>query len=225
MSNEPTARFQRDLGRILLVFFAVGAIDLVVLSLIQGELRFWFPMWIDAEWTRPASGVVYSQSYLAGVACIPILARAVDRAFLEERGHRARWTFWMVCLGALAFIAWWKGGLMIEHGKEREALAWVALTAILWALLRSAEWSLVVLARMSRRELLRRLLFGIAGFFLVMSVLDPLLQVGVQGLEWSTGLMIEVAFFVPAGLALLVTALRLGRSGSFARAERDADAA
>jgi hypothetical protein len=38
----------------------------------------------------------------------------------------------------------------------------------------------------------------------VVAVLDPLLQIGVQHLGWSSGLLIEVGFFVPAGLALLV---------------------
>ena len=39
-----------------------------------------------------------------------------------------------------------------------------------------------------------------------MAVVDPVMTVGVQGLPWSTGLFIEMGFFVPAGIALWVLA-------------------
>jgi hypothetical protein len=58
-------------------------------------------------------------------------------------------------------------------------------------------------------RMLKGLLFGIALFFLVMSVADPVLQIGVQRLSWSSGLSIEVGFFVPAGLVLMVLSYRL----------------
>ena len=41
------------------------------------------------------------------------------------------------------------------------------------------------------------------------TVIDPLLCVGVQGLPWSKGLLVELGFFVPAGLVLWVVAGRL----------------
>ena len=52
--------------------------------------------------------------------------------------------------------------------------------------------------------MLKLLARGVAYFFLVIAVLDPLLQIGIQHLGWSRGLLIEVGFFVPVGLALLV---------------------
>jgi hypothetical protein len=62
---------------------------------------------------------------------------------------------------------------------------------------------------MTRARVLRLLLHGVAGFFLVMAVVDPVVQLGFQQLEWSAGLVVEVAFFVPAGLALLLLARRI----------------
>ena len=58
--------------------------------------------------------------------------------------------------------------------------------------------------RLTRRQMLKSLLFGVALFFLVMSVMDPVVQLGVQRLGWSTGLIIEVGFFIPAGIVLLI---------------------
>jgi hypothetical protein len=53
------------------------------------------------------------------------------------------------------------------------------------------------------------LLFGVSLFFFVMSILDPLVQLGVQHLPWSSGLVIEVGFFIPAGLVLMRLSRRL----------------
>jgi hypothetical protein len=55
-------------------------------------------------------------------------------------------------------------------------------------------------------------------FFLVMAVVDPVVTVGVQGLPWSSGLFIEMGFFIPAGLALL--ALVSGRFSSRAASQK-----
>ena len=209
-------RFQRDVLRMLLVFFSVVIVDVVVVSLLTGKLRLWFPVWVDPGWaTDPSSPVVYSQSYFAGIFFIPVLARIVDREFLAERAATAgRALFWAVSIGVLAFVAWWKGGLMVEHGKHWEAIAWLALSAILWGAVVLAESLPARVARMSRKTLLRRLTLGVSVFFLGMAVLDPLVQVGVQRLPWSTGLLIEVGFFVPAGLVLLVLSRRLRGASS-----------
>ena len=194
----------------LLVFFAVVLVDLVVVSLLTGQLRFWFPVWLDPEWaTREHPWVVYSQSYFAGIFFIPVLARSIAREFLGASSAAARALFWSVALGALGFIAWWKGGLMIQYGKHREALGWLALSALLYVLVWLAESMPARLAHVTRGVLLERLAKGVAVFFLVMAVIDPVLQIAVQRLRWSTGLVIEVSFFVPAGLALLLAARRL----------------
>jgi hypothetical protein len=42
-----------------------------------------------------------------------------------------------------------------------------------------------------------------------MSIIDPLVQLGVQRLAWSLGLAIEVGFFIPAGIVLLLLSCRL----------------
>ena len=95
MAEGRRDRFGRDVARMLLVFFTVAAIDVVALSLLTGELRLWFPMWLDPAWnTNPDAWVVYSQSYIAGIAFIPFVVYIVDRDFFgggpgDPVGHRA----------------------------------------------------------------------------------------------------------------------------------------
>ena len=80
--DDHQAAFQRQLGRMLLCFFAVASIDVLVVSFFSGKLRCWFPAWIDPRWqSDPDSPVVYSQSYIAGILFIPLLAHAIERAF------------------------------------------------------------------------------------------------------------------------------------------------
>ena len=206
--------FQRDVCRLLLAFFSVVLIDVIVISLMTGRLRFWFPNWLDAQWeTRPDAWVIYSQSYIAGILFIPLLLSSVDRSFLKRRwSTSARTLLWGVALSAFAFILWWKGNLMADHDKELEALGWVALTGLVYGLIVVAEGLPRRIAGLSRRGLMVKLLTGVSGFFLVMAVLDPVFQIGVQGLAWSSGLTIEVAFFIPAGILLAFVARRLGRA-------------
>ncbi len=202
--------FARDVARMLIVFFAVLLIDLLVLSLFTGKLRFWFPVWLDPAWAEnPRSWVIYSQSYMAGIAFIPFLVYILDRDFLAGRAAALRALVWTVSLGTLGFIGWWKGGLMVAHGKEFEAVGWITLTVLLFSLVRVAEVLPARVARLGRRELLRGLAFGVSCFFLFMAVLDPLMQIVVQGMAWSSGLIIEIGFFVPAGIGLLLLSQRL----------------
>src|SRR5512143_1322491 len=108
---KPSERFQWFVCKMLLTFFTVAAVDLVALSLLTQKLRVWFPVWFDAQWaTREHPWVVYSQSYFAGIFFIPLLAYAVDRDLLKSRvGGGARAGFWLVLVGAFAFILSWKG--------------------------------------------------------------------------------------------------------------------
>jgi hypothetical protein len=205
-------RFQRDVVRMLLTFFTVSAVDLVVVSLLTHRLRFWFPVWLDPEWaTRPDPWVVYSQSYAAGIFMIPLLFRAIEREFLGDVRSGLRAAFWTVGAAVFAFILYWKGGLMVQYRKHLEALGWLSLTVIVWTVIRVAEELPERLRAVSQRSLLGSLVFGIACFFLVMSALDPIVQLGVQKVAWSAGLAVEVGFFVPAGAALLWLSQRLRR--------------
>ncbi len=210
-----TTRFQRFVCKMLLTFFTVTLVDLVALSLLTQKLRVWFPVWFDARWaTRPDPWVVYSQSYFAGIFFIPLLAHAVDRDFLAHRsqGRAAklpRLVFLTVTGSAFAFILVWKGELMVRFGKQWEALAWLALTTAIWTALTIGEKLPQWLERMTPRKMMRGLARGVATFFLVMAVLDPALQIGLQRLGWSSGLIVEVSFFVPAGLVLFVVSRKL----------------
>jgi hypothetical protein len=196
----------------LLTFLTVVAIDLVFVSLITHRLRFWFPTWLDPQWaTRPDPWVVYSQSYFAGIFMIPALCSLIDRSFVAKAGAGARAAFWSVCLGVFAFVLFWKGSLMLEYDKQYETLGWAALTGVTWTILRFTGILPERVRGLTRRGMLGGLLFGISLFFLVMSVLDPLVQLGIQRMAWSSGLAIEVGFFVPAGIVLLALSRRLRR--------------
>ena len=211
-TNERAAAdpFVADITRMLLTFFSVIAIDVVVVSLMTHRLRFWFPLWLDPQWaTRPNPWVIYSQSYFAGIFMIPLLCRLVDRDFLARVGPDVRAAFWSVCLGVFAFVLWWKGSLMLEYHKHYEALGWAALTYMMWAVIRFAETLPERVRGMTRRRMLGRLLFGVSLFFLSMSITDPLVQLGFQHLAWSSGLAIEVGFFIPAGVVLMTLSRRL----------------
>ena len=214
-SSEALARtsaddFVRAVVRMIVAFLAVSFIDLVVCSLLTHKLRFWFPAWIDARWdTRPDAWVTYSQSYMAGIVFIPLLAIAVVREFAPHAAARVRLAFVAGTLLVLGFIVWWKGGLMLQYHKEREAVAWVVLTAATWGLVRLGEELPARMAAVTPRRLAAGLARGVSIFFLVMAVIDPFLCVAVQGLPWSQGLLVEVGFFVPAGLVLWVVANRL----------------
>lgn len=207
-----SGRFQHDVARMLLTFAAVVAIDFGALSLFTGHLRFWFPVWLDPHWaTRSAPWVVYSQSYFAGIFCIPLLAAAVAREFLARAQPWVRTLYWGVALGTLGFIAWWKGGLMVQYGKHQEALAWLALSGLVYGLIGLAQSLPSKMASVTRGALLAGLTRGVAGFFLVMALIDPFLQLVVQRVNWSTGLAIEMGFFIPAGLCLLWASRRISR--------------
>jgi uncharacterized protein len=204
------AEFQRAVARMIVTFLAVAVIDLVVGSLLTRKLRFWFPAWLDANWaTRSDPWVTYSQSYLAGVFFIPFLALAASREFVPRAAASIRAAIALITAAVLAFILWWKGGLMVEHHKELEAVGWLALTATVWGLLRVGEVLPRWVTSTSPRQFATGVAGGVATFFLVMSVADPVLQLAVQHLAWSSGLSIEVGFFVPAGLILAAVAWRL----------------
>jgi hypothetical protein len=113
------------------------------------------------------------------------------------------------CLGVFAFVLWWKGSLMLEYDKQYETLGWAALTGVTWTILRFAGILPERVRELTRGQMLGGLLFGVSLFFLVMSVVDPLVQLGIQRMAWSSGLAIEVGFFVPAGIVLLGLSRRL----------------
>lgn len=197
--------FVADMTRLLLTFLCVVAIDAVVVSLITHRLRFWFPLWLDPQWeTRSDPWVIYSQSYFAGIFMIPFLCRLVDRDFLAHVGAGARAVFWSLCTIVFAFVLWWKGSLMLQYHKHYEMLGWAALTFAVWTGLRISGILPPWVRGLSRRRMLGALLFGVALFFIAMSIIDPVVQLGVQRLPWSSGLAIEVGFFIPAAVVLMI---------------------
>jgi hypothetical protein len=202
--------FVADSTRLLFTFFSVVVIDVVVVSLMTQRLRFWFPQWLDSQWaTRRDPWVIYSQSYFAGIFLIPPLCRLVDRDFLAKLGTGARRGFWSLCVIVFVFVLWWKGSLVLQYNKHYEMLGWAALTVVMWTIIRVAEILPERTRGLTPSQMLGGLLFGVSLFFLIMSILDPLVQLGVQRLPWSSGLAIEVGFFIPAGIVLMTLSRRL----------------
>ena len=208
--NAQSDPFVVDIARLLLTFFSVAIFDIVVVSVLTHRLRFWFPVWLDPQWaSRRDPWVVYSQSYCAGIFLIPVLCRLVDRDFLGKFGTPTRATFWSLAGATLAFVIWWKGSLMLQYHKQYEMLGWAALTGVMWMIFGRVEILPEWVRTLTRSQILGGLLFGVSLFFFVMSILDPLVQLGVQHLPWSSGLVIEVGFFIPAGLVLMRLSRRL----------------
>jgi hypothetical protein len=206
-------RLQRHLAALLLSFGAVALIDLLVVSLLTGRLRVWFPLWLDPQWdARPEPWIVGSHSYLAGLALLPALLRLLDRELLKTRGALPRATFYASSLTLLALLAWWQTDLIVASDAGREALGWLLLTALLYTLVRLALALPARLGVWDRRALLRGLATTLALLFLLMALADLVLQLGVHGLPWSAGLLVELAVFVPAGVTLLWLRRRLGAS-------------
>jgi uncharacterized protein len=204
------SHFARSVARLLAAFLAVTFIDLVVCSLLTHKLRFWFPAWIDAHWdTRPDSWVTYSQSYMAGILFIPLLAAAVIREFIPQVASGRRTAIVAGTVAVFAFIAWWKGGLMLKYHKGWEAVAWVVLTAVTWGLIRLGEELPARMERVSPRRLAMWVARGVSIFLLLTAVADPVLCVGIQGLPWSKGEWVEIGFLGPAGIAMWEIARRL----------------
>jgi len=205
-----TDPFVADTARLLVTFFSVVVVDVVVISLMTHQLRFWFPQWLDPQWaTRRDPWVIYSQSYFAGIFLIPFLCRLVDRDFLARLGAGVRTSFWSLCVIVFVFVLGWKGSLMLQYNKYYEMLGWAALTGVMWTIVRLAETLPERIRSLTRGHMLGGVLFGVSLFFLVMSILDPLVQLGVQRLPWSAGLAIEVGFFIPAGIVLMTLSRRL----------------
>ncbi|HEY7167945.1 MAG TPA: hypothetical protein VIB79_25535 [Candidatus Binatia bacterium] len=202
--------FVADVARMLLTFLSVAAIDIVVISFLSHRLRFWFPLWLDPYWNSHSdSWVVYSQSYFAGIFMLPLLCRVVDRDFVAAAGIRTRGIFWLLCLVVFGFVLSWKASLMLEYHKYKEVLGWAALTGVIWTILGRIQLLPTRFRGLTRRQMLKGLLFGISVFFLIMSILDPAVQLGFWHLPWSMGLAIEVGFSIPAGVVLMALSRRM----------------
>lgn len=208
MRDERLARFQRDIATMLLVFLSVAAVDLTVVALVMGKIRFWWPTWLDPNWaTDPNTRVVYSQSYFAGILFVPYLVYLVQRDFLGHWSPARRAGLWLGGAAVLAFLLWWKGSLTLQFGKERELAAWALLTALLFGCVKAAQ-ALPRLAELRGASFLRLLLTASAVVFFVMTAADPIIQLGVHRLSWSTGLTIEL-FAYGSGGVFSVLALKL----------------
>lgn len=207
MTKENLARFQRDAATMLLVFVAVAFVDLVVVALVMGKVRFWWPTWLDPNWaTDPNTRVVYSQSYFAGIAFVPWVVWLVQRDFLSHWSRARLAAVWAFGVAVLAFLVGWKGSLTLEFGKGRELAAWLVLTCGLLVVVKVAQ----ALPRLAEGRFLRLVLLAAGVAFSVMTVMDPLIQLGVHHLSWSSGLTVELFAYGSGAVASFVALKRFG---------------
>lgn len=207
MTKENLARFQRDAATMLLVFVAVAFVDLVVVALVMGKVRFWWPTWLDPNWaTDPHTRVVYSQSYFAGIAFVPWVVWLVQRDFLSRWSRARLAALWALGLAVLAFLVGWKGSLTLEFDKGRELAAWLVLTTGLMVVVKLAQ----AVPRLAEGRFLRLVLLAAGVVFSVMTVMDPLIQLGVHHLAWSSGLTVELFAYGSGAVASFVALKRFG---------------
>ena len=135
---------------------------------------------------------------------IPVLFYSLGKELLWFSEGARRPLLRSTWLALFGFICGWKGGLMLEHDKVREGVAWVMLTGLVWGLIVCAQRLPRGLYQVSRQRALELFLTIVAAFFLVMAVVDSVIQLVVLDLEWSRGLGVELGFFLPMGLALLL---------------------
>lgn len=207
MNKENLARFQRDVATMLVVFVAVALVDLTVVALVTGKVRFWWPTWLDPNWaTDPNTWVVYSQSYFAGILFVPYVVYLVQRDLLPSWGSAQKAGLWALGLVVLAFLIWWKGSLTVEFHKGRELAAWALLTALLFGAVKFAQ----AVPQLGRGGFLRLVLIGGSVVFSVMTIADPLIQLGVHKLQWSSGLTIELFAYGSGAIASMIALKRFG---------------
>jgi hypothetical protein len=207
MKPENLARFQRDVATMLLVFVTVALVDLTVVALVMGKVRFWWPTWLDPNWaTDPNTRVIYSQSYFAGILFVPYAFYLAQRDLLAHWSQGRKAGLWALAAAVLAFLVWWKGSLTLEFHKGRELAAWALLTAVLFGAVKLAQAA----PRLTGGGFLRVVLSVGGVVFTVMTLLDPVIQLGVHHLAWSSGLTIELFAYGAGAVASFVALKKFG---------------
>lgn len=188
------------LQMILILIFTL-IFDLLIVSLIQGKWRFWFPQWIDTNWQLNPN-VDYSQSYFVGIVFIIPLFIIFDLEFFYGKKIWKRIILYGLMCILLSLILLWKGTLMIRFDKTREDIAWLLFAALSWVFL--------ILSNIINKKdqiveiksfwMIWILIIGI--ILLTLAIVDFILITSSVG--FTVDLMIEMIALVPASLLLIV---------------------
>ena len=119
--------------QMILIFIFTLIFDFLIVSLIQGKFRFWFPQWIDPNWQINPS-IDYSQSYFVGIVFIIPLFIIVDLEFFYGKQVWKRIVLYFIMCIILSLVLVWKVNLMIRFDKIREDLAWFLFAIFCWIL-------------------------------------------------------------------------------------------
>jgi len=185
---------------ILILIFAL-IFDLLIVSLIQGKWRFWFPQWIDPNWELNPY-VDYSQSYFVGIVFIIPLFIIFDLEFFYGKKPWKRLSLYVFMCILLSLVLVWKGTLMIRFDKTREDIAWLLFAAL--------SWVFVILSNFINKKdqivelksfwMIWLLIIGIV--LLTLAIVDLILITTSVG--FTVDLMIEMIALVPVSLLLIV---------------------
>ncbi|MFX1480682.1 MAG: hypothetical protein ACFFCI_21545 [Promethearchaeota archaeon] len=188
------------LQMILILIFTL-IFDLLIVSLIQGKWRFWFPQWIDPDWQLNPY-VDYSQSYFVGIVFIIPLFIIFDLEFFYGKKIWKRIILYGLMCILLSLILLWKGTLMIRFDKTREDIAWLLFAALSWVFLISSN---IINKKNQIVEIKSFWMFWIliiGIILLILAIVDFILITSSVGL--TVDLMIEMIALVPASLLLIV---------------------
>ena len=174
---------------------------ILIVSLIQGKWRFWFPQWIDPNWELNPY-VDYSQSYFVGIVFIIPLFIIFDLEFFYGKNLWKRVCLYGLMCILLSLVLLWKGTLMIRFDKVREDIAWLLFAAL--------SWVFVILSNIIHKKdqiagfksfwMIWLLIIGIV--LLTLAIVDLILITTSVG--FTVDLMIEMIALIPVSLLLML---------------------
>lgn len=188
------------LQMILILIFTL-IFDLLIVSLIQGKWRFWFPQWIDPNWQLNPY-VDYSQSYFVGIIFIIPLFIIFDLEFFYGKKVWKRICLYILMAIILSFVLLWKVGLMIRFDKTREDIAWLLFALFCWVF--------IILSNMiNKKDQLSEFksfwmiwLFIIGLVLLLLAIVDFILF--ATSIGFTIDLLIEMIALIPISLFLII---------------------
>jgi len=186
--------------QMILIFMFTIIFDFLIMSLIQGKVRFWFPQWIDPNWqTNPS--IDYSQSYLVGIVFIIPLFVILDLEFFYRKQVWKRILLYLIMCLIISLVLLWKVGLMIRFDKTREDIAWLLFAIFCWILIILSNYikNNEQISEFRSFWLIWPLIIGITLLFL--ALVDYTLISSSIGI--TNDLLIEMVALIPISLILI----------------------
>lgn len=187
--------------QLILILIFTLLFDLLIVSIIQGKWRFWFPQWIDPNWELNPY-VDYSQSYFVGIIFIIPLFIIFDLEFFYRKKVWKRVSLYVLMAIILILVLLWKVGLMIRFDKTREDIAWL-LFALFCSIFLILSNIINKKNKLSEFKIFWMIWLFIIGIVLLsLAIVDFILFTASIG--FTVDLMIEMIALVPISLFLII---------------------